>query len=70
MHATRANYRKVEKLIDYLCQYTEEKFNDLKEKYKVTLNNENVNQFKEFLKEYIGKYKDKLFRQESPTLSR
>ena len=42
MHTTRANYKKMEKSFSDLRDYTEEKFNDINNKYdelKATLSN-------------------------------
>ena len=60
MYTTRANYKRMEKSFNDLCDYIEEKFNDINNKYdelKATLSND---KFKEILKEEISKINDKL----------
>ena len=63
MFTTRANYKKMEKSFNGLCDYIEETFNDMNNKYnelKATLSNDTVEKFKEILKEEISKINDKL----------
>ena len=60
MYTKRANYKRMEKSFNDLCDYIEEKFNDINNKYdelKATLSND---KFKEILKEEICKINDKL----------
>ena len=57
MYTTRANYKRMEKSFNDLCDYIEEKFNDISNKYdelKVTLSNDTVEKSKEVLKEEIS----------------
>ena len=52
MHTRRTNYKKMEKSFNELCHYTEEKFNDMNDKYdelKATLSNDIVEKLKETL---------------------
>ena len=63
MSTTRANYKKKEKSFNGLCDYIEEKFNDMNNKYdelKAALSNDTVEKFKKILKEEISKINDKL----------
>ena len=63
MCTTRANYKKMEKSFNGICDYIEETFNDMNNKYnelKATLSNDTVEKFKEILKEEISKINDKL----------
>ena len=53
----------MEKLFKDLCDYIEEKFSDMNNKYdelKATLSNDTVEKFKEILKKEISKINDKL----------
>ena len=63
MYTTRANHKKMEKLFNDLCDYIEEKFNDINKKYdelKATISNDTIEKFKEVLKEEMSKINDKL----------
>ena len=63
MYATRANYKKMERSSKHLRDYTEEKFNDINNKYdelKATLSNDTVEKLKETLSEEISKISAKL----------
>ena len=63
MHTRRTNYKKMEKSFNELCHYTEEKFNDMNDKYdelKATLSNDIVEKLKETLNKEISKIIEKL----------
>ena len=63
MYTTKANYKKMEKSFNDLCDYIEEKLNDIDNKYdelKATLGNDTVARFKEVLEGEISKVNDKL----------
>ena len=63
MYTKRANYKKMEKSFNDLCDNIEEKFNDINKKcdeLKATVSNGTIERFKEVLKEEISKINDKL----------
>ena len=69
MYTTRANYKKMKNLLNSLCDYMQEKFNDINNKYdelKAAFSSETIEKFKEILKEEISKINDKLDVKRNP----
>ena len=69
MYTTRANYKKMKNALNSLCDYMQEKFNDINNKYdelKAAFSSETIEKFKEILKEEISKINDKLDVKRNP----
>ena len=69
MYTTGANYKKMKNSLNSLCDYMQEKFNDINNKYdelKAAFSSETIEKFKEILKEEISKINDKLDVKRNP----